>query len=102
MSAANIKDIVANKRGYKYPYIKVNQISPAMSTTIRNLQAGDMMLVLCKDGKEKAMPDEMSMDIRNINKLLKTTGSLTFYPVEGESIPIVTIKDYMEALDIWI
>ena len=27
MSAANIKDIVANKRGYKYPYIKVNQIS---------------------------------------------------------------------------
>ena len=91
----NIHEFTKRTTPVVYPYLKVLEPNNTTPLIVSVLEKGDMPLIIELDGIRKVVA-RISKSAFNIDKLLRTCGSLELYVGEGNSIMIREVTDYLE------
>lgn len=81
-----------------YPYLKILEPNNTTPLIVSVLETGDMPLIIELDGIRKVVA-RISMSALNIDKLLRTCGSLELTKSADEVTLIKEVTDYLEVFE---
>ena len=97
METIDIENLVENKIKLNYPCILIDNPNRTLPLMVRNLEEGDMQLIVEFNGKTKVVK-KMSRSALNVDKLIRTNGTLKYVISKDIIIPINSITDYLSCL----
>lgn len=91
----NVYDFTKRTTEEVFPYITVLEPNNTLPLIVGILTEGDMPLVVEMKGKRKVVA-RIDKSAYNIDKLLRTNGSLNYHKSSDDVLLIENIKEYME------
>lgn len=97
MTQIDLEEFTSRKTSETYPNVLVSNPNDTLPVTVRSLEKGDMQLIVSYKGKRKCV-EHISKSAFNIDKLLRTVGSIEFVLGESSSIVIDSIEKYLTCI----
>lgn len=93
----NIEELTSRKTSESFPNIVITKPNENMPVVVRALEEGDMQLIIEYQGKRKVVA-KISPSALNIDKLLRTTGEITYQKDENQKYDITDVSMYLSCL----
>jgi hypothetical protein len=97
MSQIDVQEVTSRKTEESFPNLLVLHPNNTVPVIVRTLEPGDMQLIVEFKGTRKCVA-HISPSALNINKLLRTLGSIEYVISKNVSMPITSIEDYLSYL----
>lgn len=93
----NIEELTSRKTEETFPNILVLHPNDTLPVVIRSLEEGDMQLIVEFKGKRKCVA-RISRSALNVDKLLRTLGSIEYVLGQGVSTTIKCMEEYLSCV----
>ena len=93
----NIEELTERKTSETFPNIVITNPNDTVPVVVRTLLKGDMQLIVEFKGKRKVVAN-ISPSAFNIDKLLRTVGTLQYSIATNSTIPIDDVSTYLSCL----
>ena len=93
----NIKELTERKASEVFPNILIKTPNDTLPVVVRTLEKGDMQLVVEFKGMKKVVA-RVSPSGYNIDRLLRTVGTITYKKSSEEVISISTVEEYLSCI----
>lgn len=90
----NIQELTTNRVSLGYPNIVIMRPNQTLPVTIQSLESGPIQLIMEFKGQRKVVKS-ISPSAFNIDKLLRTLGSITYNLDSAISKEIYSVEEYM-------
>lgn len=94
MSSINLEELTSRKTSESYPNLEICTPNDTVPVIVRDLQEGDMQLIVEYNGKRKVVK-RISSSAYNVGMLLRTTGKLKYNMGNGIGVEIPDIETYL-------
>lgn len=91
----NVNDFSKRTTEVRYPFLKILTPNATVPLIVSVLEEGEVPLLLTLNGVSKVIK-RISKSAYNIDKMLRTCGSLEYHRGEGDVVLINDIVDYLE------
>lgn len=93
----NIEELTSRKTSETFPNIVITKPNENIPVVVRSLEEGDMQLIIEYKGKRKVVA-RISPSALNVDKLLRTAGSITYHKDENQHFEITDVSMYLGCL----
>lgn len=93
----NVEEFTSRKVGETFPNILVLHPNDTLPVVVRSLKEGDMQLVVEHNGLRKCVA-RVAPSAYNIDRLLRTVGTVEYVLGEGSSVTIDSVEKYLYCL----
>lgn len=97
MSQIDISELTNRKTSAEYPSILITAPNETLPVVVRTLEKGDMQLIVELNGVRKVV-SRISPSAYNVDKLLRTTGHISYRKSPSEIIEVRDIPTYLSCV----
>ena len=97
ISKLDVDEFVHKKVQLQYPYFELVELNDLTSLVVQLLKEGDVPLLGTYNGNTMVVK-RIDRTAHNVDKLLRTHGSLIYCEEEGKAKTIHTTVEYLEAV----
>lgn len=93
----NIQELTERKVSESFPNLLVTAPNETLPVVVRTLEKGDMQLIVEFNGRRKVV-ERISPSAYNIDKLLRTLGSILYRRGTDDEVLISDIETYLSSV----